>query len=127
MSDSVRPGTVVHLSPCCKPNAQQHITGTCQYSLIEGRMILPGPVWMGVGGSVAEGPSKLAVSLEREAEPSGWAAAPPERAPGGEWGCGVLGSTPRVSFLHGRGRHPRFLSTDVRLPWCLLEACLVFL
>ena len=84
-------------------------------------MILPGPVWP---GSVAEGPSKLAVSLEREAEPAGWAAAPPERAPGGEWGRGVLGRTPRISFFRGRGTHPRFLSTHVRLPWCLLEACL---
>ena len=110
MSDCVRPVMVVHLGHCCKPRAPQHIAGTCQYSLNEGRMILPGPVWP---GSVAEGPSKLAVSLEREAEPAGWAAAPPERAPGGEWSPGQHSQ----GFLPSRQGHaPQILKHRCEVP-----------
>lgn len=101
---------VVRLGHCCKPRAPQHIAGTCQYSLNEGRMILPGPVWP---GSAAEGPSKLAVSLEREAEPAGWAAAPPERAPGGEWSPGQHSQGSLPSW---QGHAPQILKHRCEVP-----------
>lgn len=104
---------------CSKPSAWSsvwHIVGPAQHLLNQRMMIL------GLYGSLAAGSSKYSVSLESEAAlPSGLQ---PSRVLRGSWGICSGECSPGVSVLHGSGRCPGFLSTDMRLPWCFSEACL---